>query len=269
VKTTTDKGHFIYLLEDVITESMISAQSEFLIHRLRTIKEIFNNIGLHKFSILKSYQKIINMEIERNHTLQSGQFYKGTQLQNFINFFHANSSDIQRILTQKKQYLSQFYEKKLSLLEHDKVFRNRALIDVDPSFKNLRLKYFKKYRYELYDAPLSHLRSILKNGLSRRKFRKIRYYKNEHCLATKTLSDLLTLRFLLNACGGRCTVESLKEAQRIDKGNWVDILIASGASYSDVFISEDKRLRLICNYLKEKGLLFFSTLDLISYINDN
>jgi hypothetical protein len=54
-------------------------------------------------------------------------------------------------------------------------------------------------------------------------------------------------------------VDPVTRFQQIRRGSWYDINIAAGAAYADVFVSNDIPLREMCNLLRDKSVIGFSS----------
>lgn len=81
---------------------------------------------------------------------------------------------------------------------------------------------------------------------------------NEGFRVVTAFSHFLLLRYMLVACHSPDHI--IAGMAVLNKNNWVDISIAATAAYSDFFVTEDKNLRKITNFLKEKGVVGFSGL---------
>lgn len=78
---------------------------------------------------------------------------------------------------------------------------------------------------------------------------KFPHYFTWMCLAE------ITVLGLLHPSGGSEFIQALQT----DKGNWYDNGIATSATLCDLFLTEDKKLAIKCNYLYSKKLVNFET----------
>lgn len=254
LNTIKGKKICFYIPGYTMIECFSGTNIDSVMSRWERLLLIYNEMELSHIRLTRMLSEIIKAEIATKGKYSSTPIEKPDRVRGTILF---NREEMLKKLPELQKQNSFYKEKRTERKKRDHEFR-RLSLEQGLNQNELIEKIVQYDPLNTYKEIPSFIKVDTSPFITGRQLKLA--FKRKGYNVLKSFVHLLSLNYLATAYNGNDQI--VQKFLQLDENNWVDVFIAACAGYSDFFITEDRRLKEICNHLYSQRAIKFQALTL-------